>query len=155
MHVGFTGTREGMTPTQMDTFAQMMSEIYPLFSFHHGDCLGADDQAANIMSELRQDDEHKTWLIVSHPPRDESFRAFNDKADEVMLPAPYLQRNRDIVHACDILFVLPKEMEPQPKGGTWYTHDYAIKRNTKVVIIYPNGATETICPDLRKAKADA
>lgn len=48
--------------------------------------------------------------------------------------------------ACDLLFVVPKEMEPQPKGGTWYTYRYACQRNKKIIIIYPNGATEAVFP---------
>jgi hypothetical protein len=32
--------------------------------------------------------------------------------------------------------------EPQARGGTWYTHDYAKKKNKPVKIFYPDGRIE-------------
>lgn len=145
MNIGFTGTRRGMTEHQMAAFSQLMSEVFQLSSFHHGDCVGADDEAANIMSEIRSysDMDTRNWKIVCHPPVDESHRAFNTHHDEAMGPRTHFARNREIVDACDMLVVVPMDTERQDRGGTWYTHDYAVKKNKKVVIIWPDGRVES------------
>ena len=59
--------------------------------------------------------------IVCHPPEKDEYRAFFDMNDETRDPKPYLDRNRDIVTASDLLIVVPKETSPELIGGTWYT----------------------------------
>ena len=56
-------------------------------------------------------------------------------------PAGYLQRDRAIVDSTDVLLVVPLQMTWQPKGGTWYTHDYAVKRDKIVTMFYPKELT--------------
>jgi hypothetical protein len=85
------------------------------------------------------EDENGKWPIIVHPPADETIRAFNDKADDTLGHASYLKRNRDIVDACDLIFVCPNTMEHRLQSGTWYTHDYAVKKNKMVAVIYPDG----------------
>jgi hypothetical protein len=51
----------------------------------------------------------------------------------------HFARNRNIVDASDILIVIPYQDEWQPSGGTWYTHDYAVKKGVLVVIIELSG----------------
>ena len=50
--VGFTGTRQGMTDDQKCALRKLLSEIarngsFPLL-FHHGDCVGSDEEAHEI-----------------------------------------------------------------------------------------------------------
>lgn len=147
MKIGFTGTRHGMTSEQMGAFSQFMSEVFPLTEFHHGDCVGADDEAANIMSDIRSnsDMDARRWKIVCHPPADETHRAFNEHYDEMREPKTHFARNRAIVDECDMLIAAPQYAEPitqTTRGGTAYTVTYARKKGKKVYVIRPDGTIE-------------
>lgn len=134
MKIGFTGTRNGMTRQQIEAFGTLLSAI-PFDEFHHGDCIGADNEAANLVFGLRG----ACCKTVVHPPVDEKLRAFNKLYVEMREPKTHFARNRDIVNECDVLIVCPLQSERQERGGTWYTHDYAIKRGKKVIVIRPDG----------------
>jgi len=128
MKVGVTGTRDGATEYQLHELRSVLAELKGT-EFHHGDCKGVDEQAAAIARELG-------YKIVCHPPDSDYLRAYFP-ADEMREPSGYLQRDRAIVHDCNILLVCPKQMEWQPNGGTWYTHDYAKKQKKPYTIIWP------------------
>jgi hypothetical protein len=131
MIIGFTGTREGMTNPQAKSFVEWLEPLNGNFVLHHGDCVGADADAAFWTVELGGE-------LVIHPPSDPRLRAFTD--DGTVRPAkPYLDRNRDIVDACDRLIAAPKETDWQDRGGTWYTIRYADKAGKPVTIIWPDG----------------
>lgn len=135
MIVGFTGTRDGMTPQQKETVANLL-EGFNAITVHHGDCVGADEDFNTIA--LSRGSE-----VVVHPPTDDRLRAFcNGKGVTVLPEKGYLARNRDIVLASEVLIATPKEEEPQPKGGTWYTVNYAKTTKTPLVIVWPNGVIE-------------
>jgi hypothetical protein len=130
MKIGVTGTREGATIEQIDQITEFLQLHQGADNeFHHGDCLGVDVEAAAIAKELG-------YRIVCHPPISPEQRGFF-VGDETRVPAGYLERDRAIVEATDLLLVVPLQTEWQPKGGTWYTHDYAVKRNKPVKIFYP------------------
>ena len=137
--IGFTGTRAGMSDKQKETFIRVVSELNELSEFHHGDCIGADDEAADIIADILPEEGHHI-KIVCHPPIKEELRAFNKSADITLQPKDYFARNRDIVDAADILIACPKESSRQSRGGTWYTVDYAQKRGAKFLIIWPDGS---------------
>jgi hypothetical protein len=128
MKIGVTGTREGATEYQLNELRSVLTELKGT-EFHHGDCNGVDEQAAKIAKELG-------YKIVCHPPASDYLRAYVDY-DECREPAGYLKRDRAIVNECDILLVVPLQMEWQSKGGTWYTHDYAVKTNKPYSVIWP------------------
>ena len=131
MKIGVTGTRDGATEWQLKELAKVLADLKGT-EFHHGDCRGVDEQAAMIAKEL-------AYKIICHPPVDDYLRAYFP-ADEMREPAGYLQRDRAIVNSVDVLLVCPKEMAWQPKGGTWYTHDYAKKTNRPFNVIWPEPA---------------
>jgi hypothetical protein len=127
---GFTGTRKGMTHVQAVTLAREMQTFAPSI-LHHGECIGADQQAHNIGRLL--DVRIHGW------PQDtyEGLRAFCDV--DVRHPAmPPLTRNRRIVDQCDTLFAAPDGPERQ-RSGTWSTVRYARKLGKPVVIVSPDG----------------
>ena len=128
MKIGVTGTREGATEYQLNELRSVLTELKGT-EFHHGDCNGVDEQAAAIAKELG-------YKIVCHPPASDYLRAYF-AYDETREPAGYLKRDRAIVNECDILLVVPLQMEWQSKGGTWYTHDYAVKTNKPYSVIWP------------------
>ena len=77
------------------------------------------------------------YKIISHPgPSLDGLRAFVE-CDESRDPASHFKRNRTIVDVCDYLLVVPLQNEPQSRGGTWYTYDYAVKKNKPFMVFYP------------------
>ena len=132
MKIGVTGTREGATEYQLKELRSVLAELKGT-EFHHGDCRGVDVQAAAIARELG-------YKIVCHPPILTEEQGYFG-GDEVREPAGYMKRDRTIVEETDVLLVCPKQMEWQQKGGTWYTHDYAVKLGKPLSIIWPKEKT--------------
>jgi hypothetical protein len=128
MIVGFTGTIEGMSERQLTALRVHLMAVEPNSEFHHGDCLGADEEAHEIAHELG-------FLIVIHPPLNKSKRAFCTRAFQVLKPKQYLERNHDIVDACQVLFAAPKTDEEELRSGTWATVRYARKMNKQRLIL--------------------
>ena len=132
-HIGVTGTRSGMTDYQRERVTEIFSTVASAASeqiiLHHGDCVGVDVEVADIATRLG-------IRTVCHPPIKEELRAFH-KSGTILEQKTHFARNRDIVDACDYLLVMPWQMEHQTRGGTWYTHDYAVKQNRPMEIIWP------------------
>ena len=126
--LGFTGTQIGMTHDQLMLFADIISDLQPV-QFHHGDCIGADKEAHGIVRAILPN-----CNIVVHPPVKGDKRAFCN-ADVILAPREYLERNRDIVDACDILIATPKSAKEELRSGTWATVRYAIKSHKPVKLI--------------------
>lgn len=130
VRVGFTGTRHGMTAAQKATVWELL-RYDEVTEVHHGDCVGADGDFHDIC--------HGKWPVIIHPPLDPKLRAW---CDGDRLPEKhYLERNRDIVAACDWLIATPKEAR-DTGGGTWYTIKRAIDTGRLVTIVWPDGTAE-------------
>lgn len=130
LKVGFTGTGLGMTSQQRRQLEYIL-RLYKIEEFHHGDCVGADAQAHDIAEKLG-------LCIVVHPPLVGLKRAF--KTGRIMCkPAPYLNRNHDIVNATDTLIATPKGNTELVRSGTWSTVRFARKANKTIFIILPDG----------------
>ena len=128
MKVGVTGTRSGMNKRQKQEFTELLTEL-GTGEFHHGDCVGVDVEAAKIAEKLG-------WRTVCHPPVKDELRAYHN-SDEIREPKSYFARNRNIVDETDVLFVVPYQDSHQSHGGTWYTHDYAKKKDKPLHVIFP------------------
>lgn len=102
-----------------------------LGDFHEGDCIGADAQAASLAKQIG-------FRIISHPPTNSSKRAFFP-ADVEWPAAPYLDRNKQIVHASEEMIAMPGEFDPQLRSGTWSTVRYALRIGKPVHVILPDG----------------
>lgn len=134
--VGFTGTSHGMTAAQLEAVRSVLTEYIRLcvaLEFHHGDCIGADDQACRIALELGGG-----YLIICHPPNIDAKRAYTPH-DYVRTPKHYLERNKDIVSESDVLIAAPREFTEQRRGGTWFTVRRAREWKVPVVLITPDG----------------
>jgi hypothetical protein len=135
--LGFTGTQKGMHPAQMrafEIFVRTLVQERDEVEFHHGDCVGADSEAAAIAKAYG-------CRVVGHPPTDSSKRAFFP-SDEELEPKPYLERNQDIVDICDLLFGTPftSDWPTNFRGqGTWSTLNRARKAAKSYLIISPRG----------------
>ena len=130
MKIGVTGTREGMNETQFEELHEYLKQFDPATTeLHHGDCVGVDVQVAELAMLLG-------FRVVCHPPESDYLRAFH-KSHEFRQSFGYLKRDRNIVDEIDLLLVVPLQDEWQPKGGTWYTHDYAKKKGKNLVVFFP------------------
>jgi hypothetical protein len=130
MQIGFTGTRRGMTPEQKRALRELLSAYHEVV-LHHGDCIGADAEAHDIAIAIG-------WAVVIHPPIKDTQRAWKS-APEVRAPKPYLSRNKDIVRETEILIAAPAEVMEHHRSGTWSTVRYAIRVESSVRVIRPDG----------------
>lgn len=136
MKIGFTGTRRGLAELQAHTLRRTLRDarMWNATDFHHGDCVGADFEATEIAAGLG-------YYIVSHPPLKGGSRAWGFAHLE--LPAKdYLDRDRDIVDATDVLVACPRTAHEERRSGTWYTIRYARQLGRAVMIIRPDGAVD-------------
>ena len=100
-------------------------------TLHHGDCVGADEQAHDMAVALGLD-------IIIHPPADEKFRAFCvERVVEIRPPLPYMTRNRNMVSIVGMLIAAPAQQREIVRSGTWATIRYADKRHIPIVICKP------------------
>jgi len=134
MIIGFTGTKNGMTPQQRASFLNMLDVID---EFHHGDCIGADEEASILAAGINIE------KIVTHPPENPKARAYfplrKYHFDTCLEPKPYLVRNHAIVDACELLLAAPSGRTMVLRSGTWATVRYAIKVGKPYTILYPDG----------------
>lgn len=136
IRVGVTGTRSSITEAQFLKLRDILRKIHETIGqWHHGDCVGADAETHVIARSIFNP------KFVIHPPEKDSLRA-GMKGDEVRSPFTYFERNRNIVEEVDILFVFPYQTERQTQGGTWYTYDYAKKKQVPRMIFWPDGTTK-------------
>jgi hypothetical protein len=125
--VGFTGTQKGMSKRQKESLKEALSD--GVTELHHGDCIGADAQADTIARELGID-------VVIHPPINALKRAFCAKAGDVVWePAPYLERDHDIVDETEELIAAPHGDKEELRSGTWATIRYARQLDKTVTIL--------------------
>jgi hypothetical protein len=99
MIVGFTGTRRGMTTAQKDYLRAVLA-AGGVEEFHHGDCVGADEEAHAIARALH-------IPIIIHPPILKHLRAWCEGAKLVHRVLPYLHRNHALVNSCALLYAAP------------------------------------------------
>ncbi len=132
MKIGITGTRSDPTIFQLKqvilTLVDLKAEFHDI-EFHHGDCVGVDTTFAKIASDIG-------YRTICHTPIQNALRG-DFVSDEYREPLTYFARNRNIVNECNFLMVVPYQMEHQDHGGTWYTHDFAVKKKKPYKIFWP------------------
>jgi hypothetical protein len=147
MHVAISGTQFGFQSAEQ--FMAFTSCMYELMSvsylrgedlhFHHGDCIGVDEQAAKFMNEMKVTREHAQMnspvplqkiIVEAHPGQnkrgDSPKRAFVP-ADVVHPTKDYLYRDREMVELAENVLIVPKGFREEQFGGTWYTFRHARK----------------------------
>lgn len=142
IHIGFTGTRFGMTDAQDDSVRHLLDAMSG-WCFgpqnmigHHGDCVGSDAQFHEICRTLH-------FFVHLHPPTIQTDRAFCP-ADVVSPALPYMRRNREIVRAANYMLATPAALDQVPRfsGGTWRTIEMSQKAKKPLMIIHADGTTE-------------
>jgi hypothetical protein len=135
--IGITATRHGLTDAQRQTLTRVLIDctapLRDFYTFRHGDCVGGDEQGAEIARSLG-------YYIIGHPPVDPRLRA-RFPSDETMPEKDYHERNRDIVDASVRLVACPDGPE-RNRSGTWYTVRYARRVHAQVTVIMPDGTIE-------------
>ncbi len=129
--VGFTGTQRGMTQPQLTKVGMLLQEYKEKSWFIHGDCVGADAQAAVLAVAAG----YKIWI---KPSNIEAKRAWG-LSDMVDFPKPPLERNIDIIEASTLMIAAPYESYEMKRSGTWYTIRHAKKLDKPMKIVYPSG----------------
>lgn len=139
MKIGFTGTRNGMTPAQKhELYCILSSKISPdspWSYFHHGCCIGSDFEAHQIAAGLR-------LRIVGHPPDDVKLAVIPSDCWDLHPGKPFLDRNKDIVKCSELLIACPEGFGSINRSGTWSTIRCAQREGKKIIIIYPDGTTD-------------
>lgn len=142
-NLGFTGSREGLRPKQLEVLQKHIIFWYakPEEHFwHDGNCVGADTQAHEIVDDLKA--TGFKIETIGHPCSLKRLQANNpyDITRPILSP---MVRNHRIAEESHILLVGPKEMTETLRSGTWATARYATKLGNPVLIVYPDGTTES------------
>lgn len=140
LHVGITASRDGLTTAQHIELTTWLTVLRRAgaHAFHHGDCVGGDEQGAKIARELG-------YRVVGHPPTKDVLRAWF-ASDETREPRDYHDRNKDIVSESGVLFACPASATNR-RGGTWWTIGYAAQMakmyapeaRRPVIVLGPDG----------------
>jgi hypothetical protein len=132
-----------MTELQWKAFREVLRKLFP-HEFHHGDCVGADDEAATLVYQ-----HCGATKIVRHPPDNTHNRSNNQCHRESREPNPYLERNRAIVDETMHLIAAVRGPE-EVRSGTWSTVRYARKLGRRITIVWPDGKVADEPMDLDK-----
>jgi hypothetical protein len=136
--VGFTGTRVGLTDPQKEAVRDLLRALYPR-TFRHGDCIGADAQAALIANAMTP-----RPALICHPPLFSDQRAGTAFNDQTLKRKGFFERNRDIGDACEVLIGCPQAVRVRlESGGTWYTINYVEKLGKPIFVAWPDGTVST------------
>ena len=136
--VGFTGTSKGASPWQVEQLEERLKELKEdgFDEFHHGLCIGADEQAAKVAKKLG-------FRVVAHPgfskkhPDSLLYRSEFTENDEVREAKPHIDRDHDIVDETEYLLAMPLTYAEQTRSGTWTTVRYARTKNRPMDVIRP------------------
>jgi hypothetical protein len=138
IHIGFTGTRYGMSREQASKVSQIVADLADdargagsSLVAHHGDCVGADSNFHGIA-------KFHGARMIGHPPTSTGSRS-NRTFDETRPAMGHLARNRMIVGESTVVIATPFELEHQKRGGTWYTIDHTKRVNKPLVVVMRDG----------------
>lgn len=134
MRIGFTGTQKGMRKEQKKKFTLVLADLTSrqrTNEFLHGNCIGADEEAAVIAGNLG-------LFLVAFPCNLTSKQSTIGSHECRGVKAP-LDRNRDIVDECDVLIICPYTFTDIVRSGTWFTYRYAESEGKRTITIFPDG----------------
>ena len=136
-YLGFTGTRKGLTPPQMEAVVKWFNSTGDVFTgFLHGCAIGADAWMAKF---IRNQDRYIPLYAYPCNISDQTSHDAIKISDSVYEAEPPLKRNRTIVDYCNTLLACPADMQEEQRSGTWATIRYARKSGKPIVIVWPDG----------------
>lgn len=141
MNIGFTGTKLGMRWEQKQTVKDLLirltdGDVLHHGEFHHGDCVGADVEAALIAYRLG-------FKVICHPPINENKRGFFQHNYMVNPSFDYVVRDRHIVNDSRVMIAAPHTSYEIIRSGTWATVRYARSCKRTIYIVTPDGKVTT------------
>lgn len=138
--IGFTGTRNGMTPEQRAAVVNLMESHKPK-TVVHGACVGADTDFVEIARKYQ-------CVVVARPGHgrngDTAFQSARaiELSDVVHEPQQFPARNRAIVKEATMIIACPPSKPLLDRGGTVMTINFARKAKKSISIVYPDGSLE-------------
>lgn len=136
-HIGFTGSRFGMTDNQHSEVAfliAMLGGFDILITAHHGDCIGSDAEFHELARRCGA-------LVEVHPgPANDVARQAGCWGNVRHPAKKHMRRNMDIVLASEVMIATPHGAWEQTIGGTWRTVEMARQEKKPLVIVWPNGS---------------
>jgi hypothetical protein len=140
--LGVTASRNGLSKKQKDWFLNLVIIDRPIV-LHHGACVGGDEFCHMVAMMYSRENNIR---VVIHPPEDDRLMMDldpwrNEPFVTILAPKSYLERDRDIVDACNRLVAMP-DGPYRPHSGTWYTANYA-RGKKPLVICAPDGKLST------------
>lgn len=153
-HIMVTATRHGLTSHQQRKLQKLLALQHAESTrhgislvFHHGGCVGGDTEAHWMAKRIG-------IKTVVHPSNVEAAQGDIGPAGdhELRAPKPPLERNRDMAGETELAFACPRGMRETLRSGTWATVRYNHKKANRIIIVWPNGDTETYNEYLRRTK---
>lgn len=128
--IGVTASRKGLTKEQLEYFTHYLGSFEGHGTVHHGDCVGGDEQLADIAMA-------SGWRTIARPGDIPKLTAHH-KSTERRPPKPNQMRNNEIVYYSDVMLVFPR---PGSKG-TWSTFYIARTKDKPTIVIKEDGSVE-------------
>lgn len=130
----FTGTRAGMTQSQIERVRYFIKLLNPSGAIH-GDCMGGDSQFHQLclLAGVR---------VTIFPSTLRGTRALCIDAKYVHKPAPPLDRNIHMLRCATEVIAAPRGMVEEIRSGTWHAIRNTRKMGKPVRICYPDGSVE-------------
>lgn len=132
-----TATQGGGTPEQLWEAANFLQSCVELEEFHHGGCVGGDEELAFLVSRMLP--HVQVHLHPGSTPEKYATYAYDISSWVVYDAKDNLERNQDMVNATDHLLGMPGEAEEILRSGTWATIRYARKAGRPHTLLYPDG----------------
>ena len=150
LNLGFTGSQKGVTPNQLTVLRKFILELSQSFVIDgfHGDCIGADTIFHAVCRKEGAREVYKFPCTITN-------KCANTDAVPLADPRAPLDRNREIVHASDVMVACPGTSEEIIRSGTWATIRYARKQNKQLYVIYPDGSFVEDNPGVLEEVIDA
>lgn len=135
--IGMTGTRKGMTASQVDACKLLVAEHTSSYYLAiHGCCAGADTDFHRICRDLGATD-------IEGYPGDAGQRAWGILMCQVVhTTMPYHKRNLIMAKRADVFFAFPGKEHEELHSGTWMTIRMRRKLKKPMTIVYPSGRQE-------------
>lgn len=146
MILGFTGTRQRMTPAQRAALPSVIA-VLPQRVLHGG-AIGADTEfhdfimtqplPCGVAIEIYPADEERQrfWVAQSHD-------VFYSGRDFLVHPVyDPLKRDGIIAYRCNALLAAPISMNEERRSGTWSTIRRARKFGRPITLLLPDGTIQ-------------
>lgn len=131
LHIGVTGTQRGMTFRQKGVWRLFLNKIGNLWQITSGQCIGADAEFIEIARSV-----YPNVCVISRPGNNRE-KTSDAPATFTYPVRPNLDRNKQIVMACDLLVAAPRTAEEELRSGTWATIRHARKVGRPVLFLWP------------------